>query len=63
MNELKPCPFCGEKAYIFEIKDWDDGLKIVEAGCDKCDIHFRKCRETLEEAKSKAIEAWNRRAE
>jgi len=61
-EELKPCPFCGSEAYIWNIRDWGEPpLFIIEVGCEKCDVHFRKCRETLEEAKSRAIEAWNRR--
>ena len=55
-EELKPCPFCGGKAYI-AIYDY-----AVIAVCDQC------CAQTAEvrisphyAAKDEAIKQWNRR--
>lgn len=30
MNELKPCPFCGGKAYLFV----DDGVRVICQDCE-----------------------------
>ena len=49
-EELKPCPFCGGEAEIFE-------SAICQIRCSNCNA--RSCWNT----KDKAIEAWNRRAE
>lgn len=65
-TELKPCPFCGEKADI--CKDNYDKYMVIcscgamigiqlEDGCDLVD-GWRATFETTD----KAIEAWNRRA-
>ena len=49
---LKPCPFCGGKAYLdktYELKDeW-------EVYCQKCLVSMRK------RGIKKAVEAWNSR--
>ena len=62
-EELKPCPFCGEKA---EIETWTTSTthikyKNYRVGCYKCGIHTDWM--ALNEGKASAIEAWNRRAE
>lgn len=59
MIELKPCPFCGEKARLFV----NNGVRVL---CNKChasseilvDSEYYKTS-----AVEKVIEAWNRRAE
>jgi Lar family restriction alleviation protein len=55
-EELKPCPFCGEKAYI--IHEESDGL--WEIGC-----HNQKCKLIVYTRdiydKKEAIAAWNKR--
>lgn len=58
MNELKPCPFCGGRVKV-----------VIGFG----GLHFFKCRgcgavvsfdtDYYNKNKSKAKEAWNRRAE
>ena len=52
MAELKPCPFCGEEA-----KMWQYMTDEWRATCNGCVAQTRYCN-TREEA----IEAWNRRA-
>ena len=57
MTELKPCPFCGHNAYVFQ-----DTKGYWLAGCFNnvvCSVtpkaeHFKK---------DLAIEAWNKRVE
>lgn len=54
-NELKPCPFCGGKAYVardFEISSWT----VFFVRCICCLV-----RTNLFLTKSEAISAWNRR--
>ena len=60
MAELKPCPFCGGKAFLSEV------LYYCEPG--RCTTQFIECNEchatTYEyNTEEEAIEAWNRRAE
>lgn len=51
MTELKPCPFCGGEATIF------DHDHAYWATCLKCEAEIMMQGSYLE-----AIEAWNRRA-
>jgi Lar family restriction alleviation protein len=61
MAELKPCPFCGGEAKVYDHfriargKTWN----YFRVGCEECGLRFPKFSEVKEEA----IEAWNRRAE
>ena len=55
-TELKPCPFCGGRAYI---GSWDFYAWFVECGKYKCPV-IPQTREYKRE--SDAIKAWNRRA-
>lgn len=64
MDELKPCPFCGEYASIF-VSTNDNlfvpiderlGLNYHSVRCHKC-----RCGTGLYRDIEKAIEAWNRR--
>lgn len=50
--DLKPCPFCGNKAYLLNMED-RDGYDV------KCN-----CRARIVDCGSRdlAIEAWNRRS-
>lgn len=84
MDELKPCPFCGGKAYLEHIgiekcRNPDNGDLITRwsVRCQKCGTEkqggcsqYIFCKdETLRlvsqlyDGRSKAIEAWNRRAD
>lgn len=54
-NELKPCPFCGER-----------NINVSEAGY-RSDLWFIQCEDCWAtfphlDTKQEAIEAWNRRA-
>ena len=61
MEELKPCPFCGNpliKVYHNPNKDLRyTGIEQYKVSCVHCAAQL--CRAGKEEA----IEAWNRRAE
>ena len=54
MADLKPCPFCGGKAFIMSYHSIKDAYCI----CKSC-----KVRMPNSPTRQKAIEAWNRRAE
>lgn len=63
MNNLKPCPFCGQEKYLVVYGDGDRDMRQYQIICDAsgdggCGA---SCgwQDTLEKVK----EAWNRRAE
>lgn len=72
MEELKPCPFCGDSPYIREIVfcnlpaavSADDGLiehiKKYQIICDNA-LCFSHQQTRLFSTQEKAVEAWNRR--
>lgn len=66
--KLKPCPFCGGKAYLIDYDESDkyfpednpdelDCAVETTAECDYCGAMI-----SLFETPRKAVEAWNRRA-
>ena len=57
-TKLKPCPFCGGKAYIHDAI-CDDGAYLFTF------VQCHTCKANIEgfSSKEKAIEAWNRRTE
>ena len=58
MSELKPCPFCGGKAFaINNIPTYGEEVMFY-ASCESCRV-----RTPLKWTIEKAIEVWNRRAE
>lgn len=57
IDELKPCPFCGGDAEIYDFKD---GRYLVECSNTSCDVY--PCT-SIHYDKEDAIAAWNRRAE
>lgn len=78
MTELKPCPFCGGKAKVDKVHPSFMLKKLhylyFAAGCTKCNVttplfRTKKSGSPLmneyydEEAKQKAIEAWNKRVD
>jgi len=62
MEELKPCPFCGGKAELYESEAYNLKTETKEKDirwfvmCEQCTAL------TCGALKKKAIEAWNRRA-
>ena len=63
MDELKPCPFCGEKDISIG-SHWEFG----EVWCVEChasiklsDRYFFELKDARRYYRSKLIEAWNRR--
>ena len=57
-EKLKPCPFCGGKAYIGATEHFDGADKFF-AYCLSCLVHT-----TLDKSdRAAAITAWNTRAE
>ena len=63
MNELKPCPFCGEHKLLysgncgFKFNDDDNQIRLFGVRCRTC-----KARTGLFESLDEATKAWNRRA-
>ena len=59
-DELKPCPFCGAKAWLndYEAKFGD---MTVQSRCPQCT--FCGCNLGYFPTKAKAIAAWNRRGQ
>lgn len=62
VEELKPCPFCGGKAVLEDVtvRKGFEAYVACNGGC--LAVQRTITYDTLEEAKEKAIEAWNRRA-
>ena len=57
MDELRPCPFCGGEAELYE----DVGGYSVD--CTVCGAGTSYFGKGLPDAKGRAVAAWNRRAE
>lgn len=56
-NELKPCPFCGGKA-------WSTPIYKLHSEKTRCIVKCTKCNAMIEYRDEKsAIESWNRRAD
>lgn len=56
MDELKPCPFCGNKAVLEDLGGYETcGRFFVR--CTKCDI----AQDNLWATKKTAIRRWNKR--
>ena len=51
INKIKPCPFCGEKAKLYEDMT---GCKVVQ--CNKCG-----CGTLRKHDKNIVVSAWNNR--
>lgn len=62
MDKLKPCPFCGEKSYLFV----GDGVRVM---CPKCRATSKSLVDSMindkypTHAVQSVIEAWNKRAD
>ena len=78
MKELKPCPFCGGEGEVRASNLYYDRVYLVRCRCCGAKTDFvlvnhpsldmagrvkEDTRYTEEQARCKAIEAWNRRAD
>lgn len=61
MNELKPCPFCGGEAKIYEYKDVE--FLVHNADCNTVQCKTCGCGTSYEPTAERAIETWNVRIE
>lgn len=61
-EELKPCPFCGGKAELYESEAYNLKTENMENGIRWFVMCGRCTALTCAALKGKAIEAWNRRA-
>lgn len=60
MENLKPCPFCGEKAQVIS----DERSRLAWVKCQNCDACSKEVYIGFAySANEKAIAAWNRRVE
>ena len=55
-EELKPCPFCGNKAELFCTKGTEDWAVVCQHPECGCNARILYC-----DTKEEAIEQWNRR--
>lgn len=66
MEELKPCPFCGEHLVLIDVKlgDLTENMTVATAKCPVCNAQISaKCFFlTLDEAEDEVTKLWNRRA-
>lgn len=64
MSDLKPCPFCGAKAYHYQEKN---GIVVEDMTIEPNVVHFVLCSECSAlvsgGSEQEAIADWNRRAE
>jgi Lar family restriction alleviation protein len=61
-DKLKPCPFCGGEAELFEIKGANSDLIAYMVGCIEGSCEIRpSIQKQLD--KEGTIELWNRRAD
>lgn len=70
MIELKPCPFCGNRAEIQEDHRWPRAgkfagkrVKAFEVICPNWDCPIYHADNTYFLSEKEAAEAWNRRAD
>ncbi len=65
--ELKPCPFCGGAAEIYQVGNDHLKRRGFEVKCTTWGCSTKKTalviRHTLQDARRFAVEAWNRRSE
>lgn len=62
MNELKPCPFCGNQNLLLRNVEYDKTLWIIS--CNKCHSEFTVSRYencVKKDNRDRLIETWNRR--
>ena len=58
MTELKPCPFCGSKAWLDRSGSPEHGADAI-IGCTKCKFYMIPYSYGYED---ELVETWNRRA-
>ena len=57
-SKIKPCPFCGGEAHIYQ--DEAGGHYLTEVICNDCKVGLERWGKT---SKEQAVEAWNRRTD
>lgn len=57
LQQLKPCPFCGEKAVVLWRDSMDSQELLASVECVKCTAKT----ETNCKSREEAVEAWNKR--
>lgn len=58
-EELKPCPFCGGKAYFEDPGETDD----YGVSCEKCGAFVIFGNDGCTQSKKEAAAGWNKRAQ
>lgn len=61
VKEIKPCPFCGGKAYETERGEYGEYVYIACGKCDAKSPSFCITDYRPKTAAKKAIKAWNKR--
>lgn len=55
-EKLKPCPFCGGNASIYEVSNDEENFVGYMVSCDDCD-----CGTTVFNVRDIAVQSWNKR--
>lgn len=61
MTELKPCPFCGGKAYVSREDCYGELDDYYMVHCDTCSLQFGFTKQF--ECEKQVTDAWNMRVE
>ena len=62
MNDLKPCPFCGQTRYLFALAEGEKDDRQYQVVCDASD-DFGGCGASCgwQDTLAEAVAAWNTR--
>ena len=62
-GELKPCPFCGGKAYSSGLINRSSGITVYSVSCRKCMGQTFYSAYDADKARSGAVDRWNKRVQ